>query len=34
MKATDSKALSRLLAGAPRNWGKWGELMKSARSTT
>ena len=24
MSATDRKALSRLLADAPSNWGKWG----------
>ena len=25
MNAIDAKALSQLLAGAPRNWGKWGQ---------
>ena len=24
MSSTDKKALSHLLAGAPKNWGKWG----------
>ena len=30
VSTTDRKLLSKLLADAPRNWGKWGPTTKSA----